>query len=125
LYGITESLWMDEKATLYAAGNWLYEFRKGKWGYVQSMPENFLNGNAGYKYRGYIHSIRGTASNDIFVFGEINTIPHFNGLTWSEVGLPYNPLNFNMFWYKGAIKGNLVVGVGKCDGKAILIRMNR
>ena len=127
LYGITRGLWIDEKGTLYTVGNLMYQYKQGKWGYVKSLPGNSLWGNPGYLYRGFLHSVRGNASNDMFIFGEINTIRHFNGVSWAEVGPPYYPLKYDMFWYSCAVKGNLAVGVGKISSerKAMVIILKR
>jgi hypothetical protein len=112
LYGITEGVWVDEKGTVYTAGNYLYKYSRGIWNYVRSLPENYLGGNPGNYYRGYLHTIRGLASNDIFIFGESNTLIHFNGLTWRKIGPEYIPFS-SSHWYQADAKGNLIVAVGK------------
>ena len=112
LYGITEGVWVDEKGTVYTAGNYLYKYSRGIWNYVRSLPENYLGGNPGNYYRGYLHTIRGFASNDIFIFGESNTLIHFNGLTWRKIGPEYIPFSYS-HWYQADAKGNLIVAVGK------------
>ena len=124
LYGLTEGVWLDENGTIYTAGNYLYRYKQRKWDYVRSLPENFLGGDPGNTYRAYLHAVRGNASNDIFIFGESETLIHFNGLTWERLGPPYLPWSYN-FWYNGDVKGNLAVGVGKTAGAARIIKLWR
>jgi hypothetical protein len=125
LYGITEGLWIDEKGTVYTVGNFMYQFKRGKWDYVSSLPGNILYGNSGFLYRGYLHAIRGNASNDIVIAGEINTVRHFNGVSWVQVGEPYQPLNYNAFWYSCDIKNNMMIAVGDENGRATILLARR
>jgi hypothetical protein len=124
LYGTTDGVWRDERGTLYTVGNLMYQYSRGKWNYVTSLPENYIGGNPGNYYRGYLHSVRGNASNDIFIFGESNTIIHFNGSSWNKIGPPYQPFS-DQFWFNCAVKGDLVVGVGEIGNQAHLIRLWR
>lgn len=94
LYGITEGVWTDQHNTLYTVGNLMYRYRNGEWSYVESLQGNVLGGNPNNLYRGYLHAVRGNASNDMLIVGELNTLRHFNGVTWMEVGPPYRPLQF-------------------------------
>jgi hypothetical protein len=124
LYGLTEGVWLDEHGTVYTVGNLMYQYKRGKWDFVRTLPENFLGGDPDNTYRAYLHAIRGNASNDIFIFGESETLIHFNGLTWKRLGPPYLPWSYN-FWYNGDVKGNLAVGVGKTAGAARIIKLWR
>lgn len=124
LYGTTDGVWADERGTLYTVGNLMYKYKRGKWNYVTSLPENYIGGNPGNYYRGYLHAIRGNASNDIFVFGESNTIIHFNGSTWKKIGPPYQPFT-DHFWFNCAVNGDLIVGVGETGNQARIIRLWR
>ena len=91
LFGSLPSIWIDEKNTLYAAGNLLYQFKFGKWDYVHSLPENFILGDPGLYYRGYIADVKGVKSNDMWIAGDRNTLRHFNGVRWKQIGYPYSP----------------------------------
>jgi len=124
LYGTTDGVWVDERGTLYTVGNLMYQYKRGKWNYVTSLPENFIGGNPGSYHHGYLHAIRGNASNDIFIFGESNTIIHFNGSTWKKIGPPYQPFT-DYFWFNCAVKGDLIVGVGETGNQARIIRLWR
>ena len=88
LYGEIVTVWIDEKNTIYAAGNLLFWNKYNQWDYVRSLPENYIGGNPNVFYRGAIGKIRGNASNDLWIGGDRNTLRHFNGATWIQVGLP-------------------------------------
>jgi hypothetical protein len=123
LYGITEGLWIDEKGTVYTVGNLMYQYKRGKWSFAKSLAGNIPTG--GYFYFGYLHAIQGNASNDIVIAGEINTVRHFNGTSWVQVGEPYQPLNYNAFWYGCDIKNNMMIAVGKESGRATVLLARR
>ncbi len=118
LYGTTGGVWMDEKGTLYTVGNLMYQYRMGKWNYVTSLPENFIGGDPDNAYRGYLHAVRGNASNDIFIFGQSNTIIHFNGMSWKKIGPAFIPW-YPSWWLECAVKDDLIIGVG-CESQNIL-----
>ena len=123
LYGDMATVWIDEKNTIYAAGNLLFWNKYNQWDYVRSLPENYIGGNPNVYYRGAIGKIRGNASNDLWIGGDRNTLRHFNGMTWTQVGLPYDP-NSAIAWPGLAVKGNLCIATGE-NGRlatAIVIR---
>ncbi len=91
LYGEIATVWIDEKNAIYAGGNLLFWNKFNQWDYVRSLPENYLGGNQNVFYRGFIGRIRGNASNDLWIAGDRNTLRHFNGARWTQVGLPYDP----------------------------------
>ncbi len=122
LFGRLGTLWVDEIGTLYAGADFLYQFKNSKWDFVRSLPENYLGGDQ--YYIGYLYSIRGNKSNDIIVAGDRNTLRHFNGLDWSEIGIPYNPYR-SIFWRSVSIKDNLSVAIGDEGIKAKIIMLNR
>ena len=124
LYGDLASVWIDELGTIYTGGNLLYRYKNNEWNYVTSLPENFIGGNPGSYYRGAISSIRGNASNDYIIAGERNTIKHFNGVSWKQIGLPYSPTS-PIGWAKVIQKGNLAIAVGINGSKAFIIMLNR
>ncbi len=123
LYSILASLWCDERGTMYAAGFLVYRYRKEQWDFVRSFQDNPWTTKVPH---GFINTVRGNASNDIFLFGERNTILHFNGATWAQIGPPYD-FNSPIVWLSCAASPNLVVGVGtsNTDRKALVIRLWR
>ncbi len=124
LYGLTDGIWVDEHRTLYTVGNLMYQYKRGKWDYVRSLPENYVNGNPGNYYRGYLHAVRGSASNDIFIFGQSETLIHFNGSTWQKVGPAYVPWS-PRWWYNCDVKEDLIVGVGRDENCPRIIKLWR
>ena len=120
LYGSISSIWADQSNTLYAAGNLLYRYKFGKWNYVKSLPENFIGGNPNTYYRGFINKVRGKASNDMWIVGDRNTVRHFNGVTWQQIGMPYDS-QIDLVWRGMTIKDNLIVLVGSHNNKAIVM----
>lgn len=128
IYGTTGGVWVDERRTLYTVGNLMYRFTHGRWDYVRSLPGNCPGCNPNFVHTGYLHAVRGNASNDLFVFGQINTLRHFNGVRWVEVGIPYYPLKTSILWYSGATKGNVAVAAGEASvsfGRGLVMRMWR
>jgi len=124
LYGDLVSIWIDENRTVYTAGSYLYNLKNDKWAYVNSLPANKpYRGTYAY-YRGYITSIRGNASNDILISGTNNTLMHFNGKTWRQLGEPYDA-DSNITWARVTIKGNAAAAVGKKGIKGIIILLKR
>jgi len=124
LYGSLSSVWVDENNVIYTAGNIMYQFKNNRWDYVKSLPENYIGGNPGTYYRGYIGSVRGNASNDIIIAGDRNTLKHFNGIDWQQLGLPYSASS-DISWGSIAIKGNIVVAVGNQGYKAKILMLKR
>jgi len=124
LFGDLATVWVDELGTIYAGGNLLYRYKNNEWNYVTSLPENFIGGNPGSYYRGALSSIRGNASNDYIIAGERNTLRHFNGISWEQIGLPYSPSS-PIGWAKVLQKGNFVVAVGINGSKAFIIMLNK
>lgn len=124
LFGSFGAIWIDEIGTVYTGGNLMYEYKNNKWNYVTSLPENFMGGNPGTYYRGFINSIRGNASNNMIIAGDRNTLKHFNGLTWEQIGLPYDPYS-DIIWARVELKGNTAVAVGDEGIQAKIIMLNR
>lgn len=128
LYGGMEGLWVDERRTLYTVGNFMFQHKHGKWNFVRSLPGNSFDGNPNYLHRGYLEDVKGNASNDMFICGQINTLRHFNGIRWVEVGIPYYPLNYGIFWHSVSMKGNTALAVGSISqnfGRGLVIRLWR
>ena len=124
LYGSLTSIWADDNNTIYTGGNLLYQFKGNQWDYVRSLPENFLGGNPGTFYRGFINSIRGNLSNDWIIAGDRNTLKHFNGVDWAQLGLPYDP-NSGIKWSRIEIKSDIAVAVGDEGIKAKIMLLKR
>ncbi|MDP1994126.1 MAG: hypothetical protein Q8K40_02660, partial [Ignavibacteria bacterium] len=124
LYGSLSSVWVDENNVIYTGGNLFYQFKNNRWDYVKSLPENYIGGNPGTYYRGYIGSVRGNASNDMIIAGDRNTLKHFNGVDWQQLGLPYSASS-DISWGRVAIKGNIAVAVGNEGYKAKIIVLKR
>ncbi len=124
LYGELWSVWVDDNGTVYAGGNLLFRYKNNKWNYETSLPENFIGGNPGAYYRGFITSIRGNASNDYIIAGDRNTLKHFNGVSWEQIGLPYSPSS-PIIWYNVEQKGNTAVAVGDKGSYAFIILLNK
>ncbi len=124
LYGSLPSIWLDEKNTLYAAGNLLYQYKFGKWDYVHSLPENFIGGNPGVYYRGYIADVKGVKSNDMWIVGDRNTLRHFNGVSWKQIGFPCSP-DSDIVWYTVYPTENCVAVVGFKGNSAIVMLIKR
>lgn len=123
LYGSTEGMWMDKTGTLFTVGNLMYRYKLNLWGYVKSLPENYIGGKSGY--RGYLDDVDGNSSNDMFIAGQRGTLRHFNGTTWSQVGLPFNYNDDTHFWLNVSVKGNLAIVVGSMEGRARTIVLKR
>lgn len=124
LYGTISSICFDQSNTLYAAGNIVYQYKFGRWDYLRSLPENYIGGNPGTFYRGYVYKIRAAASNDIWIAGDRNTLRHFNGSTWQQIGTPYDP-QVDLVWRGMESKGNVTVVVGSHNNKAMIMMLKR
>jgi hypothetical protein len=124
LFGSLPSIWLDEKSTLYAAGNLLYQYKFGKWDYVHSLPENYIGGDPGVYYRGFIADVKGVKSNDMWIAGDRNTLRHFNGVSWKQIGFPYSP-DSDIVWYTVYPTENCVAVVGFKGNSAIVMLIKR
>ncbi|MFZ2324731.1 MAG: hypothetical protein WAV89_13670, partial [Ignavibacteriaceae bacterium] len=121
LNGSLTSIWLDQNNTLYVAGDFFYRYKLNKWNYVTSFPNNFIGGNYYANHFGFLTGICGNKSNDMWVIGERNTVRHFNGITWKQIGLPYDPNN-DIIWLDVDVKNNIVAIVGsKGNQSAIMI----
>ena len=120
LYGEIVTIYVEDKNTIYAAGNILYRCKFRKWNYVRSLPENYIGGNPNVYYRGFIDRVKGTAPNDLWIIGDRNTVRHFNGIRWKQIGMPYDP-NIDLVWRGISIKGKEAVLVGTYNRQAIIM----
>jgi hypothetical protein len=124
LYGSLQCLWLDRSGGIYTGGYLLYRYKYGKWGYVESLPENYIGGNSNNQYRGNITDIHGNAINDYFIVGTMSTLQHFNGSTWKQVGIPYEPYS-DIAFHTIKAKGNIAVAAGAIGYKAIIVTLRR
>ena len=124
LFGSFGALWIDENNIIYTGGNLMYQYKDGGWDYVRSLPENFINGNPETYYRGYIYEIDGNAANDWIIAGDRNTLKHFSGADWLQIGEPYDASS-GMFWRGLDMKGSTVVVVGDKGIKARIMLLKR
>jgi hypothetical protein len=124
LYGSLSSVWVDNNNTLYTGGNILFSYKFDRWDYVRSMPENFIGGNQNTYYRGFIHSIRGNNRNDYWVVGDRNTVRHFNGFNWKQIGEPYDPTS-NSIWWSVRVLNNICVIVGDNATSALILMIKK
>jgi hypothetical protein len=126
LYGNTQGLWMDDHNTLYSAGDFVFRLKNGLWSYVTSLKGNYIGGNDWAAYQGHFYSINGDSFNDIIMCGDRNTIRHFNGVSWVQLGSDYD-VSSDFIWRRCSIKNNAAICVGESPGanKAIISLFKR
>ncbi len=122
--GLAKTVWVSKSGNVYFGGNALYVYRDNQTSEVKSLPGNQSNDNVSGKYFGFISQVRGSGENDIFMVGEGNTIRHFNGLKWRQLGLPYD-FSSDYTWLAVSIKNNLVITVGYSSSQAIIMVLKR
>ena len=122
--GIAKTVWVSSNNTVYFGGNLLYRYKLGQFELVKSLQGNYINGDVNGQYFGFISQIRGNGDNDIVMVGEGNTIRHFNGVRWNQLGMPYN-YSSDYTWLAVSMKGNLIIAVGYSSTNAIIIVLKR
>jgi hypothetical protein len=122
--GIAKTVWVSNTNTVYFGGNLLYRYKDGKYDLVRSLPGNYLNGNTNGQYWGFISQVRGNGDNDIIMAGEGNTMRHFNGATWQQLGMPYS-YNSEYTWLSVSMKDNLIVSVGRTNTQGVIMILKR
>ncbi|MEO8232122.1 MAG: glucosyl transferase [Ignavibacteriota bacterium] len=123
LYGEFQSICLTGN-TLFLGGNFLYQFKFNRWDYVKSLPGNFVNGNPSGSIRGFIYSINANYGNDIIISGDRNTLLHFNGNDWIQLGEPYNT-GSNISHRSTKILNHIIVTVGYKGNKALIMKLVR
>ena len=123
LYGEFQAICLLDR-TILVGGNFLYQFHFSKWDYVKSLPENFVNGTPNSSIRGFIYSITANDMNDKIISGDGNTLLHFNGSSWLQLGEPYNPIS-TISHRSTKIFNNIVVTVGYKGNKAMIMKLVR
>lgn len=105
---VFKSLWTDKTDTVYL----------GAIGRVYAAPKNttgYAKENIWWDYENQTEYppetkiIRGTAGNDIFVGGYLQSVSHWNGASWKG----YPELEGDGTWYSIAVKDNLIITVGE------------
>ncbi len=122
--GIAKTIWEGRNHKILFGGNLLYRYNLGIVGFVKSLPGNDFGQNVHGEHWGFISMIRGNDDNDLIMVGEGNTMRHFNGKTWCQLGLPYN-INSEYSWLSVEMKDNLIVAVGRSTSKSIIIKLKR
>jgi len=123
LYDAFTSVWVDEKGKVYVAGGLAYQYYRGKWSYLEKLPLILTDTDPYRDGWSYVYSLRGNTSNDIMIAGELNTLQHFNGYTWKQIGPAYNSIDYQ--WRKVEMKGNTAVAVGTTGSKALVMILKR
>ena len=122
--GLGKTVWESDKHTLIFGGNLLYKYKLGGISFVKSLQGNYFKENVHGEYFGFISMVRGNSVNDIILVGEGNTIRHFNGKTWQQLGFPYD-FNSDYTWLAVAMKNDLIITVGRSTSKAIIMMLKR
>ncbi|MGE5351701.1 MAG: hypothetical protein ACM3S2_12455 [Ignavibacteriales bacterium] len=122
--GLAGLLWVSPSDTVYFGGSLLYAYKDGKIDYVKTLAgnETGMNGN-GY-YWGYLLDMRGNGDNDIVLTGGGNTIRHYNGKSWKQLGMPYN-YNSEYNWVSVDMKGNTISVAGWTNSNGALMILKR
>ena len=109
--GMARTVWVSNTGTVFFAGNWLYKMIDGQINFDKTLPGNYWGGNTSGQYWGFLSQIRGKAENQMILVGERNTIRYFNGIRWTQLGMPYDP-NSNFTWLSVGMTNDLIVVVG-------------
>ncbi|MCF8261329.1 MAG: hypothetical protein K9J12_11180 [Melioribacteraceae bacterium] len=122
--GTASTVWLSPNHTLYFGGHFLYTKKLKKWNLVKTLEGNFYSGNGNAQHWGYITQLRGTAENDIVFVGERNTVRHFNGLSWKQIGMPYIGSS-GYTWLAVAMDKQNVIVVGENNYQASILFLTR
>ena len=123
--GSLSSVWKSQTGTLYFGGGALYKSKNNKWDFDRTLEGNCLRCNGSGDYYASVIKIRGNAVNDIVFVGARNTVRHFNGISWKQLGDTYNPNEHSILYASVAIDNNNIIAVGRKDGEAIIIRFKK
>lgn len=122
--GDLSTVWVSRNGTVYFAGNWLYRYTAGQIGFVRTLPGNYWGGNTNGQYWGALSQVRGISENDMVLVGERNTIRYFNGASWTQLGMPYNP-NSDYTWLSVGMTPDMIVAVGFTINNAVIMMLKR
>jgi hypothetical protein len=122
--GVAASVWVSKTQAVYFGAHFLYRYIQGQLNFVKTLPGNYPGGNGYAQNWGLINKLRGNGNNDIIMAGERNTLRHFNGVTWQQLGMPYDS-NSNYDWFSIDVKNNIAVAVGFVDRNAEVMILKR
>lgn len=122
--GVAKTIWLSGSNTVYFGGNLLQRIKSGQMDLVRSLPGNDIGVNVNGKYQGFISQLRGNSDNDIMMVGEGNTVRHFNGVNWQQLGMPYDFGN-GYTWLSVAMKNNIAIAAGRNSSRAIIMILKR
>ncbi len=117
--GIGKTVWVSNTGTVFFGGNLLYRLTDGKLNFVKSLPGNYLYGNTNGQYFGFLSQIRGLAENQIILVGQRNTLKYFNGMRWTQIGMPYDPKS-GYTWVSVGMTNDIIIAVGYGTGNGIV-----
>lgn len=124
--GSISTLWLTSTNTLYFGGDALYKNKNNSWDFDRTLEGNCLRCNGGGKYYSSITKIRGNDGNDMVLVGLTNTVRHFNGVSWKQLGEAYDPnLATLLWWYSVSMNNNEIIAVGEKGNQAIVRRFKR
>lgn len=122
--GIAATVWASDQKTIFFGGDGFYMMLDSTAYEVKSFPGNTGSANVNGQYYGFISQIRGTGNNDIFMTGQRNTLQHYNGIRWEQIGMPYT-YRIDYTWASLSIKNNFIVVVGSSNYQGIVMLLNR
>ncbi len=122
--GIAKTVWVSKNGVVYFGGNALYRYVGGRTDAIKSLVGNRGGENVNGKYFGFISQIRGLDDNTIIMVGEGNTIRYFNGIRWTQLGLPYS-YSSDYTWLAVSIKEDMIIAAGHSSSKAIIMILKR
>ncbi|HEX2960573.1 MAG TPA: hypothetical protein VHO43_02210 [Ignavibacteriales bacterium] len=117
-------LWVSPSDTVYFGGSLLYAYKDGKMDYVKTLAGNKTGMNGNGYYWGYLTEMRGNGDNDIALVGGGNTIRHYNGKSWKQLGMPYN-YNSEYTWTSVDMRGNTIAAVGWTNSNGAVMILKR
>jgi len=109
--GVAKTVWVSNVGTVYFGGDGFYIYTGGETNEVRTLQGNRGNADINGQYFGFISQVRGLAENQMILVGEKNTIRYFNGVRWTQLGMPYDP-NSGYTWLSVGMTNDLIVVVG-------------
>jgi len=123
--GNLNSVWISKGGTIFFGGQYLYRNFKSYWGLVESLEGNSINSDSSSRKWSSVQKIRGNDDNDFVFIDEYNALLHFNGATWKQLGMDYDPQS-SYCWQSVDMKGDVIVVVGQSERyKAVIMMLKR
>ena len=122
--GVGSTVWASDQNKVFFGGNLLYKYDSGTPGLVETFDGNSIGQNRNAEYFGFISQVRGNGKNDVVVVGERNTVRHFNGVSWRQLGMAYDPAS-SYTWLAVGMKGDIIVAVGRANSNAVAMILRR